>query len=76
MFSKKYPNLNWWINNHGWIELGSDEYSSSWIRILDEGGMYWEDDDSESLDESLEKADIWMSTEIEDRFGEESPKKY
>ena len=26
----------------GWIELGQDEYSSSLVRALDEGGMVWE----------------------------------
>lgn len=76
MFSKKYPNLDWWISTHGWTELGEDDHSSSWVRILDEGGMCYEDEDSDSLDEALEKADIWTSKEIESRFGEEPPKKY
>lgn len=76
MFSKEYPNITWWINNHGWIELGDDDYSSSWTRIMDQGGTCWEDKDSESLDESLKKADIWISLEIEGRFGENPPKQY
>lgn len=58
MFSKNYPNLNWWINNHGWIELGGHDYSSSWIRILDTGGMCWEDENSSTLDEALKSADF------------------
>ena len=60
MFSKEYPNLDWWIENIGWIELGSDEYSDSWVRILNEGGTCWEDSDSKTLDESLKKADIFV----------------
>ena len=76
MFSKLYPNLDWWINTHGWIELGGDDYSTSWVRILDIGGMYWEDENSKTLDESLKNADIWVSQEIENRFREEPPKKY
>ncbi|MEM1326532.1 MAG: hypothetical protein AAGI23_11285 [Bacteroidota bacterium] len=76
MFSEKYPNLDYWIYSQGWIEMGSDHYSSSLIRILDEGGMYYEDEESTSLDEALEKADRWMATEIEERFGEEPVKRY
>lgn len=76
MFSKKYPNLDWWVDTHGWIELGTDEHSTSWLRILDIGGMCWEDEGSTSLDEALKTGDIWVSKEIESRFGEEPPKKY
>lgn len=77
MFSKDYPNLDWWINNHGRIELGGDDnYFSSWVRILDMGGMCWEDENSSSLDEALKLAERWASVEIEDRFGEEPAKRY
>jgi len=41
-FEKSYPNIANWVNSHGWIELGQDEYSSSLVRALDEGGMVWE----------------------------------
>jgi len=76
MFSEYYPNLDWWVNTHGWIEMGENEHSTSWLRILDIGGMCWEDEESTCLDESLKKGDIWTSKEIEERFGEEPPKKY
>ncbi len=76
MFSKNYPNVAWWINTHGWVELGSDEYSSSWLRMLDEGGTCWEDEGSSSLDDALTAADKWLSDEIQDRFGEQPPKLY
>jgi len=65
MFSEKYPNLEYWIDSQGWIELGSDENSSSWIRIMDEGGLCYEDENSSSLDEALEKAELWASEENE-----------
>lgn len=76
MFSKNYPNVDWWINTQGWVELGADEHSNSWVRILDEGGTCWEDEDSKSLDEALKVADIWLCSEIQDRFGEKPPKLY
>jgi len=65
MFSEKYPNLEYWIDSQGWIELGSDENSSSWIRMLDIGGLCYEDENSSSLDEALEKAELWASEENE-----------
>ncbi|HEX2739502.1 MAG TPA: hypothetical protein VHM69_03580 [Rubrobacter sp.] len=41
-FEKSYPNITRWVTSQGWIELGQDEYSSSLVRVLDEGGMIWE----------------------------------
>jgi hypothetical protein len=41
-FEKSYPNITSWVTSQGWIELGQDEYSSSLVRALDEGGMVWE----------------------------------
>jgi hypothetical protein len=76
MFSENYPNVDYWVETQGWVELGTDMHSNSWVRILDIGGMYWEDEDSKSLDEALRNADIWLSSEIQDRFGEEPPKLY
>jgi len=64
-FSKTYPHLTWWIENQSWIEIGTDDYSGIWVRILDEGGTRWEDEDSETLDEALGKADNFVKDEIQ-----------
>jgi hypothetical protein len=37
-----YPHLAGWVFERGWIEIGSDENSRSFIRVLDGGGMVWE----------------------------------
>ncbi len=37
-----YPHLAAWVHERGWIEIGADEYSTSFIRVLDIGGMVWE----------------------------------
>src|SRR5438045_3809237 len=37
-----YPHLEAWVYEQGWIEIGTDQYSRSFIRILDSGGMVWE----------------------------------
>jgi hypothetical protein len=41
-FAHRYPHINRFIFERGWIEVGSDEYSRSLIRALDLGGMVWE----------------------------------
>jgi hypothetical protein len=41
-FAHCYPNANRFIFERGWIEVGSDEYSRSFIRALDPGGLVWE----------------------------------
>ena len=39
---ERYPYLAAWVRDRGWIEIGSDNYSWSAIRILDTGGLIWE----------------------------------
>ena len=40
-FDEQYPNIAWWVQD-GWIEIGQDDYSDSFIRVLDAGGLVWE----------------------------------
>ena len=52
-FEECYPNIARWVTSQGWIELGQDEYSSSLVRALYEGGMVWEGSAHyETLDEA------------------------
>src|SRR4051812_37993599 len=37
-FAETYPNIARWVKD-GWIEIGRNDYSTSMIRVLDEGGM-------------------------------------
>jgi hypothetical protein len=37
-----YPHIAAWVDGGGWIEIGQTDYSRSYIRILDLGGMLWE----------------------------------
>lgn len=60
-FDDQYPNISWWCQGRGWIEVGPDEYRSSLIRVLDIGGMLWEgDDEYESVGEALTEADEFI----------------
>lgn len=37
-----YPHVAYWVTTQGWIEVGYDEASRSFVRALDIGGMVWE----------------------------------
>jgi hypothetical protein len=39
-----YPHLTQWVKAHGWIEIGQDDHSRSFVQALDVGGMVWEGD--------------------------------
>lgn len=57
---KQFPALTYWVKRHGWIEMGDDGRSSSFMRACDEGALVWESSKRyRSLDEAfmdLEKA--------------------
>ena len=42
MLDNTYPHLAAWVYGRGWIEIGQDDYSRSFIRVVDIGGMVWE----------------------------------
>ena len=65
LFAETYPTISRWIEEQGWIEIGSDEYSSSLVRALDPGGMVWESDSNlDSIDEALKE----LEKELKDWF--------
>lgn len=41
LFDEPYPNIASWVQD-GWIEIGRDDFSQSFIRVLDAGGLVWE----------------------------------
>ena len=40
-FEARYPDIARWVRD-GWVELGRDEHSHSFVRVLDAGGLVWE----------------------------------
>lgn len=40
-FDMRYPFLAFWIREQGYIEVGYDPNTDTWVRALDEGGMVW-----------------------------------
>ena len=68
-FARTYPNLARWITTHGWIEVGDDGMSRSFVRVLDEGGLIWEGDAAETVDDVLRAADAAVGTWIREELG-------
>jgi len=69
-FSKTYPNIAYWTESCGWIEVGYDKFSRSFIRVLDEGGMLWESKPSyKSLDDALNDLEAALEKIIDEIGG-------
>ena len=59
-FEERYPNITAWVQD-GWIELGQDDYSRSFVRVLDIGGMVWEGGERyEALAEAEAAIAAWL----------------
>ena len=57
----RYPNIAAWVQD-GWIEIGRDDYSRSFVRALDIGGMVWEGEATyPTLDAALRALDAGIA---------------
>ncbi|MFL6335211.1 MAG: hypothetical protein ACJ754_18010 [Pyrinomonadaceae bacterium] len=66
-FEGSYPNIAAWVSNGGWVEIGYVEYTGSFVRALDEGGMIWEGVSRyESLDYALKALDQGVAEWVEE----------
>ena len=51
---ERYPTIAWFVQEHGWIEIGFDDFSDTFVRAFDPGGMVWEGKQSyNSLDDAM-----------------------
>lgn len=56
-FETRYPNVAAWVRI-GFIEIGHNDYSRSFVRALDIGGMIWEGaEEYDSLDDAFRALD-------------------
>lgn len=56
-FDDRYPNLAAWVQG-GWIEVGYDDFSRSFVRVLDIGGLVWEGEEAyETVEAALTDAE-------------------
>jgi hypothetical protein len=57
----RYPNIAAWVQD-GWIEVGRDDYSTSFVRALDIGGLVFEGKSHcASLDEAFRDLDAGIA---------------
>jgi hypothetical protein len=62
-FEQAYPHVARWVTSQGWIELGRDDWSRSFVRALDVGGLVWEGDSRyHSVDEALQALETGLAT--------------
>ncbi len=70
-----YPRLTRWVKRYGWIEIGKDEYSHSFVGALDGGGMVWEGQEQSeyaSMDDMLHDLEEGLANWMREQFGEEA----
>ena len=69
-FEQAYPHVARWVKDYGWIEIGHDGLSPSFVRALDEGGLIWEGDDAtEGVDGVLRTLDSVLAEWIREQIG-------
>ncbi len=56
--AEQFPNVVAWVRE-GWIEIGPTDWTRSFIRIMDEGGMVWQgEEEYESLEAAFAEAEL------------------
>ena len=66
-FSSTYPNIAAWTESYGWIEIGQDDFSQSFVRALDIGGMVWEGNSKyKTVDAALDDLEAALEKIIEE----------
>lgn len=61
-FDQTFPHIARWVKEYGWIEVGCDGMSPSWVRALDEGDLIWEGGDpTQPLDGTLQELDAALA---------------
>jgi hypothetical protein len=70
-FEEKYPHITRWVKEQGWIEIGQDDYSSSFLRAVSPGGMAWEGRNKyRSMDDAFRALDVALKSWIKKELGE------
>ena len=70
-FEQRYPHIVRWVKTQGWIELGNDGMSRSWLRAVDEGGLVWEGGEpTRPLDDVFRELDVALGQWLRGQFGE------
>jgi hypothetical protein len=53
---------------YGWMEIGHDDMSRSFVRALDEGGLVWEgQEDYATLDDALRDLEAGLTAQMREQ---------
>ena len=67
-FESTYPTIARWVQEYGWIEIGQDDMSPSFVRALDEGGMVWEGQEHyATLDAALQDLEAGLAAWMQEQ---------
>jgi repressor LexA len=67
-FTERYPNIAFWVKQHGWIELGYDYHTDTCARAIDEGGMPWGGGEpQETVDEWIQQLETGIREFVEEQ---------
>ena len=62
------PTITRWVMEYGWIEIGHDDMSRSFVRALDEGGLVWEgQEDYPTLDAALQDLEAGLAAWMQEQ---------
>jgi hypothetical protein len=65
-FAARYPHNADWVMD-GWIEMGRDDFSRSFVRALDIGGLVWEGQAQyATMDEALQALDAGIAAWLQE----------
>jgi hypothetical protein len=68
-FEGSYPNISAWVSGGGWIEIGDEAQTGSFVRALDEGGMIWEGAKKyKNVDEALQALERGIGKWTEENY--------
>ena len=71
-FATQYPYLNYWREDWGEMETTNGDWNRPRIRLIDEGGTWYEDYESKSHEEALQKAEEYLRSKEGRRFDKET----
>lgn len=71
-FADQYPYLGYWIEDWGDMETTNGDWNRPRIRLIDEGGTWYEDYESKSHEEALQKAEEYLRSKEGRRFDKET----
>ena len=66
LLAAMFPSIAKWVRRGGWIEIGDQSGCGFVVRVLDEGGLVFEDNEARTLDEAMTTLERGISEQVDD----------